>query len=78
MSKNELLKYIAAIVTTVAETEIAPESSVYMALGMDMEKYQIVRNVMVGAKLITVSGNAIRLTDAGKEMADKVNALVKV
>lgn len=78
MSKNELLKYIAAIVTTVAETGIAPESSVYMALGMDMSKYQIVRNVMVGAKLITVANYTIRLTDAGKEMADKVNALVKV
>lgn len=65
---------IAAILTTLAEvSDAAPESSVYLALGMDMDQYTTIRDVMVRLNLITVKSYTLRLTPLGRQTADKIN-----
>lgn len=80
MSRNELNGYLAAILTTLAEVDIAysikgaSESSLYIALGMDMERWEIVKGVLVGAQLVTIKSHYVQLTAKGQDMASKCNA----
>jgi len=75
MSKKEVYATVAAILTTLLETDApAPESSIYLAMGMDMEKYEAIRSLMVALELITVQSYTIRLTDKGRKTAEACNA----
>lgn len=77
MNKNDLLTYLAAVLTTALETEPAPfpESMAYLALGSDMGKWEIVRAALTENGLITITrGHAIELTDAGRALARECNA----
>ena len=79
MAKREsvLLRYIAAVLTTLAELDTGcPESTVYMAMGMNIHQYGELREVLVGSGLVTVSGHYIELTPKGRELAAKCQALV--
>ena len=78
MTKNELGAAIAAILTTaleVGEGEYFPESTAYLALGGDIHKWETVRSVLVGGKLVTLKSNTISLTPLGRDMAQKINAV---
>lgn len=78
MDKNNVLAIIAAIICTLAETNGAPESTLYMFVGMDMDKWELIRRILVEAKLVTISGHYVRLTADGKEKADKINSKLPV
>ena len=75
MNRNQVNVYLAAIVTTALETEPAsfPESYGYLAVGSVMEDWVIIKELMILGKLATFDGNCIRLTDAGRIVARKVN-----
>lgn len=78
MTKNELTAVVAAILTTLHETGNTgcPESMLYILCGMDMGKWNTVRNVM--APWLSIKGNFVTLTAKGTDMAIQVqNALVK-
>ena len=76
MTREQLNTYLAAILTTALETEPSPvpESMAYIALGSDMSAWSVVRSVLESAKLATFQGHAIRLTAAGRAVAEKCNA----
>jgi len=75
MTKQELYAYIAAILTTLLETDApAPESSLYLAMAMDLQRYELVRDLMVQLKLVTVQSYTVRLTDKGRETAKECSA----
>lgn len=75
MSKRELTVYVASILTTLADLDTdAAESTVYMAMGMDLAKYELVRNILVASGLVTVEGYRIAITEKGKELAEKCSA----
>lgn len=75
MTKQELYVYIAAILTTLLETDApAPESSLYLAMGMDLPRYELVRDLMVRLELVTVKSYTMRLTEKGTSMAHECNA----
>lgn len=49
-----------------------PASNLYILLGMDMERWEKARSVMVNAGFITISdGHAAKLTDGGRKIAPK-------
>lgn len=74
---KEVTAKIVAVLLTLAEeapgTTVA-ESMIYLALGMDLRMYEIVKGVMVQAGWITVSNHRICLTDAGRDYGAKIQA----
>ena len=77
MTKEMMLTRIAAIVTTLAETNGTPESMLYIFCEMDMQAYEMIRDVLTRAKLVTIKGNYVTLTNEGKETARKLNEVTK-
>jgi hypothetical protein len=78
MSRNELNAILAGVLTTAAECQPCPESMVYLGLGCDMWKWNVVREVLISCKLAMIRDHAITLTKFGREMAAKCNqALVQ-
>ena len=77
MTRKELTAFIAAILTTLADMDTdCSESTCYIAVGMDMERWQAVRDLIVTAGLVTIKGYRVALTDAGRALADKCNAVL--
>ena len=74
MTRDELNKNLCAIITTLDEVPFAPESSLYMAMGMDMYKWETVKQVLVAGNLATFHGFAAYITPIGHAMAAKINA----
>ena len=79
MTKNELNSYLSVILTTALETEpdYFPESMAYLAFGSDMDKWSVVRGVLTSASLVTISNNTIKLTDKGRGIALKCQAVAQ-
>jgi len=79
MTKDQLNSYLAAILTTALETEpnSFPESMAYLALGMSMAKWSVIREVLTSASLVTISNNSISLTAEGRELAHKCQAVAQ-
>ena len=77
MTRDELNKNLCAIITTLDEVPFAPESSLYMAMGMDMSKWETVKQVLVAGNLATFHGFAAYITPIGHAMAAKINAAMR-
>lgn len=74
MSKNQLVAMIAAILTTLSEQDSGcPESMLYILCGMDMDKWNTLRGVMVNAEWVSIKGNFVTLTSGGRAMAEQIN-----
>jgi predicted transcriptional regulator len=73
---NELTAIVFAIISTAAEFQEEglpmPASSVYMACGMDMAKYEKVTQIAVDAGYITKTSEQIFITEKGKELHNKL------
>ena len=76
MTQQEVTVRLAAIISTLAETGGAPESAGYIACGMDMGAWEVVRGVLTGAKLVTISAHYMRPTQAGRDLAAKLDAVI--
>lgn len=64
---------IAAILTTLRELNTdTPESIIYLALGMDINRYDLLRRIMESSGLINVNNHRISLTAKGIEIADQL------
>ena len=76
MTRNELNALLCTVLTTLAETPdgSAIESTLYTGIGGDIHKWTSVKTILLAGKLATCTGHIVRLTDAGRAMADKVNA----
>jgi len=56
VTKNELLVLVAGVMGTLAEApEGCPESTLYLACGMDLGKWQTARRVLVNAGMVEIS-----------------------
>jgi hypothetical protein len=71
---KEIIAKVAAILSALRETNGGPESALYMALGMDINLWNIIRGVMLKAGYITISGHYVTLTAKGLEKAIEVDA----
>jgi len=54
-----------------------PEGHVYVALGMDLDSYHLVRTICTKGKLIEISGNYITLTPKGSKFANELAAAME-
>lgn len=77
MSKQEIMTAMAAILTTLAETDRAPESQLYIFLNQDMRKWEIVKACLDHGKFIKTSGHYVTLTKDGLEAAAKIEEAMK-
>ena len=78
MTKQEVYAITAAILTTLLEVHPnpAPESSIYLAMGMDINKYGLFRDLLTGNKLVEVKHHGMTLTDKGLELARECEAVI--
>lgn len=68
---------VASIVTTLHDLDTdCAESTIYLGMGMDLPAYEKIRQLLVLAGLVTVSGNRISLTSAGKVLASEINSVL--
>ena len=76
MTKDQLMTYVAAVLTTALETEPSPfpESMAYLAMGADLSKWETVKRVLTVSGWVTTEGHSIQLTDKGRDIAQQCNA----
>lgn len=73
MDKQEAFVMVAAILTTLLETGGSPESMLYIFCNMDMNKWQIIRSVLLDCKWVSISGHYVTLTAEGTLTAEALN-----
>jgi predicted transcriptional regulator len=71
-----MLAKFAAMISTLNETNGAPESSLYIFFDMNMDVWQRVRSMLISEELVTIKGHFVTLTAKGREMAAKIDAAV--
>jgi predicted transcriptional regulator len=70
MNRKELMSHVAAILVTLNEMETGtPESILYIAMNMDMAKYNVVIDFLLVAELVTVKNHFVEITEKGKGIA---------
>lgn len=78
MPQKDLVVWVAAILSTLHELGTGtPESMLYLALGMDHEKFAEIRGLLLKCGWISVSGNYIELTASGKQKAEELAKATK-
>ena len=71
---NDQKIWIASILTTLLEVGNSPASQIYLAMGMDLHKWEVVRDLLVGSKMIKVSAShVVSLTPDGRDLAVTIN-----
>lgn len=76
MTRERILTSVAAILTTLLETDGSPESMIYIGLGMDLSAWQQIKGILLSSELITCHGYYVELTEAGRETAEQCNAVL--
>jgi len=79
LTREKILSYIHAIVTTL-ETAThhhsdCAESTLYLALGMDMQLWTDLRGLMLASDLISVTHHRVSLTEKGRRLAIDCNEI---
>jgi predicted transcriptional regulator len=74
---NETLILITAMLCSLQETGGTPESMLYILCEMDINKWHSIRELMIMADLIKISGNYVTLTKKGSDTATKMNAALR-
>ena len=72
MTKEQMV-LVAAILTTLAEVDGCPESTLYLTVGCDWVKFETIKGILVSAGLINCRGHYVTLTEKCKEIATKLN-----
>ncbi len=74
MTRDEANRLLCAIIITLDEVESAPVPALYLGIGRDPEKWQVVKQILEMGNLVTFEAdNTARLTPAGRKMAAKIN-----
>lgn len=79
MDKDKLLMVLAHFMTTLAETDNAlpvPRSTLYLAMGMDLEGSDHVLSVGESMGWLRTSSQTVRLTDKGRKQAEKFSKVL--
>lgn len=73
MNRQMLNVIMSIIIETLDEagTDCA-ESTIYMAIGSDINLYSEVKSILVGAGIISISFHRCSLTEKGKQLAQKI------
>lgn len=77
MTRDQINKYLASIISTLDEAGEAPAGVVYMALqhdGVSHGDFMLLQTLLVDGGVCTLESNVYRLTERGKTMAAQINA----
>lgn len=80
LSPNEIKSFFIAVLATFAEYEIDQdfaESTFYLMLNMNLENWNKIKAIMVGADVITVKGYRVKATQKGYELGQRLNKELK-
>lgn len=73
---NRLISDVCGVLSTLAAVDDVPASMVYLALGSDIDRYNAVSDFLVKVGWVKLSNNLMNVTDRGRELADKIDAMV--
>ena len=74
---DKALTAVAATLSTLAETDGAPETMIYIGVcNMDYGFWETVRTLLVDSGMVNISANYVTLTEQGKATAAKINRLL--
>lgn len=78
LTREQLALEVACIIGAIRDVEKlglpgVPESMIYVALDMDMEKYMVVMHALERGEFIERKFGVIGLSQDGRELADRVN-----
>ena len=71
MTEQQMMAKIGALLSSLHEIGLAPESMIMLGLQLSLDEYFAIRNVLVKTELAIVSCNAMSLTAKGRELAAK-------
>ena len=71
MTEQQMMAKIGALLSSLHEIGVAPESMIMLGLQLSIDEYYAIRNVLVKTELVIVSSNAMSLTAKGRELAAK-------
>lgn len=74
MTTDECTAYVAAIVSSLAETTGQPESMLYIVCGTDLDKWNTIKRILVSSRWIQIRNHYVTLTDSGRQIAAKIDA----
>ena len=76
MTRDNANRYLAAILTTLADAKWAPEGHLYAALmgEMSLDEFQILMGIAQKGELVEVSSHVVTITSKGRELAKKIEA----
>lgn len=80
MTRNEINVYLASIISTIAETGMAPASVISMAIqahGASFSDYMQLQYLLVSGGVCTLESDVFRLTESGKALAVEIDAAAK-
>lgn len=72
---KKTLGMVAAVIGALHEVGPAPHSTIYMALGMDLDLCMRLTCAMADADLIKIERNLVSLTPKGVEIATRLEEL---
>ncbi len=72
---QQVYSFVAAVLTTLHElnTDCA-ESTLYLACGMSLSRWDMLRGIMRSADLIDVKSHRVSLTETGRKAAIRLEA----
>lgn len=76
MTKDVVFTRVAAIVSTLADVNGSPESMLYILCDMNMDDWQIIRDILLRCDLVSIKGHYVTLTENGKAVAVKINSVI--
>lgn len=76
LSPNEAMVLVAAVLTTLLETGGSPASTIYLACGMEMRKWEALRDIMLRMDVIKISNHYVTLTEKGTQLATEINSKI--
>jgi hypothetical protein len=77
MNKQETNQKLASILTTLHEEEDAAESTIYLALGCNIENFELLKDLLVKSGMVVSKFNRLSITSLGRTLANKINEFAK-
>jgi hypothetical protein len=77
LTREKVMAYVSAIVTTLYDLETdTAESTLYLALGMNLQLWNDLKGLLVASDLVTVKSHRVALTVKGMDLARDCNKIV--
>ncbi len=73
---KSMLAMTAAILSTLAETDGCPESTLYLLVDCEWQQFEKLKYILLRANLVQIKSHFVTLTDKGKSTAAAINKAI--